>query len=155
MRCILKIDPFFLSPEVTITNYSLTHGRASCLPPLTMLEFHLAWVYAGLLYAVSIALNSCWQLSWYVHKTLSPNSHLPSMAFYYPSTLFSTMIPEPRDEECDIFVQFKAKNFAISSSFHLDHLWVFLIIIYCQRKLFWWGLINGLAYGYKDKQKSV
>lgn len=54
-----------------------------------------------------------------------------------------------------MYVLFKAEHYTISYSLHIDQQDVILSVIYCYKKLLFWGLRNALSYGYSSKSLRV
>lgn len=105
------------------------------LPPPRCWNFHLAWLCAGFVHAVTI--TGSFQKD---AVSLKPSTSSGSYSL-------SMKILDPCGKECDRSIPFGVENATVSYSPYVDQLRVFVwIAIYCELKLPWGELRDALMY---------
>lgn len=85
----------------------------------------------GLVYAVTVVLGSCMQLSYCIQRTRSLKTHTVFGSYKHP-----LKIPEPWGEGCDLNVTLRAEHPAVSYSLHDDQLLQIRgVTVYSKRKI--------------------
>lgn len=96
---------------------STARGRSPCPPPLSMMEFGLAWAYPGPVHAVPVS----WQLTLFPAVTTVSGSG----SHWAPS---SPAIPESSQRVQDTDVPFRPGNPTVSHALFFAQLWISVLI---------------------------